>query len=89
MPPVSTICRRFGGWHAALHEIGETTVQPPVRRYTDAELIDALATWLRDGGDSKAGTYHRDAARLGLPSFNTIYQRLGSWRAAMNLASST
>jgi hypothetical protein len=83
LPPLSTICKRFGGWHAALAEIGETSPRPSVRRYSDADLVAALRSWLHDGGDGKAATYHRDAARLGLPSFNTVYLRLGPWRTAL------
>jgi hypothetical protein len=89
LPPLSTICKRFGGWHAALDECGDAEPRRPVRRYTDADLLDALRSWLAEGGDGRAATYHRDAARRGLPSFNTIYLRLGPWRTAVRRATSS
>jgi hypothetical protein len=86
LPPLSTICNRFGGWHAALAEIGRASTRRAPRRYQNEELIAAVRGWLISGGDRRAESYSRAAAAAGLPSFNTVYLRFGSWQTALELA---
>lgn len=83
MPTLSTICRRFGNWQQALEEAGHVRESRVVPRYTDAELVEALRRWLAAGGDRRAATYSAAAKADRLPSYNTMFLRFGSWRAAL------
>jgi hypothetical protein len=83
MPTLSTICRRFGSWQQALEEAGHTRERRVLRRYTNDELLNAVRTWIDSGGDGRATSYSRDAKRAELPSYNTVFLRFGSWRAAL------
>ena len=83
MPSLSTICRRFGGWHQALEEVGLVREPTVFRRYTDAAILDALRRWIAAGGDGRAASYSRAASGTGAPSYNTVFHRFGSWRAAL------
>ena len=83
LPPLSTVCHRFGGWHEALREAGHAGEPRPTRRYRDNDILNAIREWMDGGGDGRAATYSSMAKTAGLPSFNTVYLRFGSWRAAL------
>jgi hypothetical protein len=83
LPSLATMCRRFGGWQPALARAGHTREPKVTRRYTEAQLRDALRAWMDAGGDRRSASYNRAAAATELPAYATVVARFGSWRAAL------
>lgn len=75
------LIRRFGSWRAACEAAGvrANTTRSTARRWSDDDLVAAVAAYLRDDrGSSYAGYSAWAATRGDVPSGATLRQR-GAW----------
>lgn len=75
------VIRRFGSWRAACQAAGvrANTTRSTSRRWSDDDLVAAVAAYLREGdGDSYAGYTAWAATQEDAPSGATLRQR-GAW----------
>ena len=77
----SVLETRFGSWNAALERVG---LEPNLRRYTDAQLIESL----RRAADELGGTPAKYDLRgmKGFPDPEVYSKRFGSWAEAVRRA---
>ncbi|MGY1793094.1 homing endonuclease associated repeat-containing protein [Geodermatophilus sp. SYSU D00525] len=86
-PSGRVVVERFGSWVLACEAAGIPTSRGRgsyVSQWTDDQVLQALADFLRDGtGEHTSYNYDRWASgRPGTPSGSTLRQRFGGWNAA-------
>ena len=85
LPSSTTYERRFGSWNAALEAAGlDTRSRDRSRRYTDAELIDQLQTFVDER--DRLPPWRALQEDTDMPSANIYKKRFGSWNAALEVA---
>jgi hypothetical protein len=82
-PNSSNVARAFGSWAAGLRAAG--LEPPPGRRWSDAEIVDAMRPWTtRHGRPPLSSDWRRGAADH--PTAALAQGRFGSWHAALETA---
>jgi hypothetical protein len=82
-PNASSVVRAFGSWAAGLRAAG--LEPPPMRRWSDGEIVEALRAWTARHGTPPLSSDWQHAAP-DHPTAALAQRRLGSWRAALEAA---
>jgi len=82
-PRSPTIRRRYGSWEAACAAAG--VEHEVVMRYSTAEVLNAVATYLAKSDRPTTKGYTEWAAGNIRPGLNVVYERFGSWDEAIQL----
>lgn len=82
IPPYSVVRRLFGSWGAAIDAAG---LEPHSRRWSKAEILDALRRHMAEHGKLPTQADWTPAPP-GCPSPGVVSARFGSWRYALEIA---